>query len=286
LGGFVRQNVQHDAGTLGEVSEPPPTLLALHGQPGSARDFGRLARALDGACPVLAPDRPGWASRAAEPAGGFASGAADAVAVLDREGVERAVVLGFSWGGGVAVELAARYPERVRGLVLAASIGPGEPTMVDRLLALPVVGRAVCAGGLALTRIVLGRRAVDRFLGRRMKGLEPDQFRNLAADHLTRAALDSFLTEQRALVDEWPAIERRLGDVQVPTVVVTGDRDRLVAAGSARRLTAAIPGAELRVVPGAGHFLPGAAVAVLAEAVLELAARTAGQPRPVSDAAR
>jgi pimeloyl-ACP methyl ester carboxylesterase len=286
LGGIVRQNVQHDAGTLGEVSDPRPPLLALHGQPGSSRDFDGLARALAGACRVVRPDRPGWASRAGEPAGGFAAGAADAVAVVDREGVERAVVLGFSWGGGVAVELAARYPERVSGLVLAASIGPGEPTVVDRLMARPLVGRAVCAGGLALTRVVLGRRAIDRFVGRRMKGLEPDQFRRLAVDHLTRSALDSFMAEQRALVNEWPGIVRRLGDLQVPTVVVTGDRDRLVAAGSARRLAAAIPGAELRVVPGAGHFLPGAGVAVLAEAVLELAARAAGQPRTASDASR
>jgi pimeloyl-ACP methyl ester carboxylesterase len=60
-------------------------------------------------------------------------------------------------------------------------------------------------------------------------------------------------------------------------VVVTGDRDRLVAPGSARRLAAAIPGAELRIVPGAGHFLLGAGVPVVAEAVLELAARSVPQ---------
>lgn len=266
------------------MSAPLPPVLALHGQPGSGRDFGGMARALGGVCPLLAPDRPGWGDRAAEPAGGFATGADDAVAVLDREGVERAVVLGFSWGGGVAVELALRHPERVSGLVLAASIGPGEPTAADRLLALPGAGRAICAGGLALTRVILGRRATHRVVGRRMKGLEPDQFRRFAAECLTPALLDSFVTEQRALVTEWPGIVARLGEVRVPTVVVTGDRDRLIAPASPRRLAAAIPGAERRVVPGAGHYLPGVGMAVLVEAVLELAARAAGRPSSVPNA--
>ncbi len=280
------QNVRHGTGTLDDVSDPPLPVLALHGQPGSGRDFDGLARALDGACRLLAPDRPGWGSRTGEPAAGFAVGADDAVAVLDREGVERAVVLGFSWGGGVAVELALQHPERVAGLVLAASIGPGEPTVADRFLGLPVVGRAACAGGLTLTRRVLGRRGVERFVGRRMKGLEPDQFRRFAADCLSPAALDSFMTEQRALVAEWPGVVRRVGQVRVPTVVVTGDRDRLVSAGSALGLAAGIPGAERRVVPGAGHFLPGVGVPVLVEAVLELAARAAGQPCPAPNARR
>jgi pimeloyl-ACP methyl ester carboxylesterase len=273
----AQRNAYRGAGTLDEVSDPPSFVLALHGQPGWGRDFDGLARALEGACRLVAPDRPGWGSRADEPARGFAAGADDAVAALDREGVERAVVVGFSWGGGVAAELARRYPERVGGLVLAASIGPGEPTKADRLLALPVAGRTICGGGLALTRMVLGRRAVDRFVGRRVKGLEPDQFRRFASGCLQPEALDSFMTEQRALVVEWPGVVRRLGELRVPTVVVTGDRDRLVAAGSARRLAEAIPGAELRVVPGVGHFLPGAGVLVLAEAVLEVAARAAGQ---------
>jgi len=280
------QNVHHDAGTLIEVNVPPPPVLALHGQPGSGRDFDGLARALAGACRVIAPDRPGWAGRAGEPAAGFAAGADDAVAVLDREGVDRAVVLGFSWGGGVAVELARRHPERVDGLVLAASIGPGEPTPADRMLALPVAGRAVCAGGLAMARVVLSRKAFDRFVGRRMKGLEPGHFSRFAADWLGSTVLQSFMIEQRALVTEWPAVVRRLGEVRVPTVVVTGDRDRLVAKGSARRLAAAIPGAELRTVPGAGHFLPGAGLPVLVEAVLELAARAVGPSCPAPDASR
>jgi pimeloyl-ACP methyl ester carboxylesterase len=255
------------------VSDHRPSVLALHGQPGSGRDFGAVARALEGTSRVVAPDRPGWGSRAGEPAGGFAAGADDAVRVLDREGVERAVVLGFSWGGGVALELARRHPERVAGLVLAASIGPGEPTVADRVLAVPVAGRVICAGGLAATRLVLRRPAFHGIFSGGMKGVDPTHVRHFADDCLSRAALDSFMVEQRALVREFPGVLHCLGGLRVPTTVVTGDPDRLIAPCSARLLAARIPGAELRVVPGAGHFLPGACAPVLAEAVVGIAAR-------------
>ena len=258
-------------------------VLALHGQPGTGRDFDLLARALDAehgrrfpgsaGRRLVAPDRPGWGSRAAEPAGGFAAGADDAVRVLDEEGVERAVVVGFSWGGGVALELARRHADRVAALVLAASIGPGEPTTFDRVLARPVPGRAICAGGLAATRLVLRRRAVHGILSGAMKGVDPTHVRHFADRCLRPDILDSFMVEQQALVREFPAVLEHLGGVRVPTVVVTGDRDRLIAPGSAHRLAEAIPGAELRIVPGAGHFLPGAAAPLLAEVVASVATR-------------
>jgi pimeloyl-ACP methyl ester carboxylesterase len=222
---------------------------------------------------MVAPDRPGWGTRSREPARGFAAGADDAVAVLDREGVERVVVLGFSWGGGVALELARRHPDRVGALVLAASIGPGEPTLADRVLAFPVAGRAISAGGLAATRLALRRPTFHGILGGGMKGVDPTQVRSFADDSLSLAALGSFMVEQRALVREVPRVLGGLGELRVPTAVLSGERDRLIAPGSARRLAEGIPGAELRIVAGAGHFLPGAAAPVLAEAVAAVSAQ-------------
>jgi pimeloyl-ACP methyl ester carboxylesterase len=251
------------------VSAAP--VLALHGQPGTGRDFAAVVRAL-GDRRVVAPDRPGWGSRAGEAAGGFAAGADDAVRVLDEEGVDRAVVLGFSWGGGVALELARRHPDRVGALVLAASIGPGEPTRFDRILARPVPGRAICAGGMAATRLIL-RRPPLRFLDRNMKGVDPTQLAHFADHCLHPAVLDSFMVEQQALVREFPAVLGSLAAVRVPTAVVTGDRDRLIAPASPRRLASTIPGADLHVISGAGHFLPGAAPTALAEVVSRIADR-------------
>jgi pimeloyl-ACP methyl ester carboxylesterase len=261
--------------TVNEVSGSSPTVLALHGQPGTGRDFTPVVRALQGRYRVLTPDRPGWGSRSGEPAGGFSAGADDAAALLDREGAERAVVIGFSWGGGVALELARRYSDRVDGLVLAASVGPGEPTPVDRVLALPVAGRAICAAGLGFTQLVLGRRVLRRFLCRGIDGVEPSHLRRFADGCFGSGVLDSFMVEQRALVDELPGVLGGLGDIAVPTIVLTGDRDRLIAAGSARGLAEQIPGAELRMVAGAGHFLVLAGADALADAVTDLAERAA-----------
>ncbi len=259
--------------TLAGVRDRRPTVLALHGQPGTGSDFAAVSRALDGEFRVVAPDRPGWGSRAGERAGSFAAGADDAVAVLDREGVDRAVVLGFSWGGGVALELARRHPDRVAALVLAASVGPGEPTMADRVLAVPVAGPAICAGGLATTRVLLRKRAFHSIFGAGMKGVDPTDVRRFADTCLHPAALSAFMVEQRALVRDFPAVLRSLGDVRVATTVVTGDRDRLIAHGSPHRLAERIPRAELRIVPGAGHFLPGTSAGILAEVVRATAAR-------------
>jgi pimeloyl-ACP methyl ester carboxylesterase len=65
----------------------------------------------------------------------------------------------------------------------------------------------------------------------------------------------SFLVEQRALLDETPALERSLGRIEAPTVVVTGASDRIVPAAAARALAGRIAGAELIVMAG-GHLLP------------------------------
>jgi pimeloyl-ACP methyl ester carboxylesterase len=136
------------------------------------------------------------------------------------------------------------------------------------MLAVPLVGQMMCAGGLAATRLVLRRPAWQGVLGSGMKGVDPTDARLFAEACLHSGALGSFMVEQRALVWEFPAVLGGLSEVRVPTTVVSGGRDRLIAPGSARRLAEGIAGAELRIVPGAGHFLPGISPGVLAEVVL------------------
>ncbi|WP_148616405.1 alpha/beta fold hydrolase [Nocardioides rubriscoriae] len=107
-----------------DVTGPPagPPVVLLHAFPLSSTVFDRLRRHLDGSR-VVRVDLPGL-GRSAPAAVGEPSVAAMAdavVAVLDAEGVERAVVLGVSTGGYVALELAARHPDRVSGLVLGST---------------------------------------------------------------------------------------------------------------------------------------------------------------------
>jgi pimeloyl-ACP methyl ester carboxylesterase len=63
---------------------------------------------------------------------------------MDARGIERAVIVGHSLGGGVALSVAALAPERIEALVLLASVGPGCLNGWDRLLAAPLTGE-VCA---------------------------------------------------------------------------------------------------------------------------------------------
>ena len=118
-------------------------VVLLHGQPGSAADWQQVAGRLAPGLGVVALDRPGYgASR--ERAGGFAVNARAVVAELDGRGIGRAVLVGHSYGGGVALAVAQLAPERVEALVLLASVGPGCLTGWDQLLAAPVAGE-VCA---------------------------------------------------------------------------------------------------------------------------------------------
>ena len=92
---------------------------------------------------VIVPDRPGY-GRTGGTAANFEGNAARLAELLDGLGVERAIVTGYSWAGGVALAFGEMFPERTAGLVLAASVGPGEDfRWEDRVLAAPLVGEAV-----------------------------------------------------------------------------------------------------------------------------------------------
>src|ERR1700674_4915971 len=99
-----------------------PVAVLLHGQPGDRHDWDDVVASLNGRLRALVPDRPGYGATGG-PAGGFADNAAAVLHLLDARGVASAVVVGHSWGGGVALDLAIRQPDRVGALVLVASVG-------------------------------------------------------------------------------------------------------------------------------------------------------------------
>ena len=118
-------------------------LVLLHGQPGSPADWQLVAGRLPAQLHAVAADRPGYGSSQL-PAGGFAANARAVLDDLDSRGITRAVLVGHSYGGGVALSAASLAPGRVEAVVLLASVGPGCVTGWDRLLAAPGAGR-LCA---------------------------------------------------------------------------------------------------------------------------------------------
>src|SRR5438309_8766575 len=111
--------------TADVTGEGPPVVL-LHGQPGSGADWARASSLLASTNTVVVPDRPGY-GRTGGRALGFRANAAAVVALLDRLGLERAAMVGYSWAGGVALALAEDHADRVSGLALVASVSPGQP---------------------------------------------------------------------------------------------------------------------------------------------------------------
>jgi pimeloyl-ACP methyl ester carboxylesterase len=241
-------------------------VLLLHGQPGSARDWARVVDALGSSVEAIAVDRPGWDGRT--PARGLAGNGASAVAELDARGVSQAVVVGHSFGGAVAAWLAAWRPERVAGLVLAApAANTASLTWVDHVLAAPIAGSVLSSAMLTGAAGVL-RSSRGRHLAAARSGLDEAYLRSLARMLATSASRRAFDVEQRALVNELPALELELGRISAATVIVEGGGDHVVPVAAARALARQIDGAELEMLPRAGHLLPHQHADRLAEVIM------------------
>ena len=216
--------------------------------------------------PVLAFDRPGY-DGISEP-GGIETSARATVARLDAEGIERATIVGLSFGGGVAAWIAAHDPERVRALVLiSAAANRAALLPVDRFLAAPVVGRlasgALVSGlGLALS----SRRFRERFAARH--GI-PADFLHVTGERMrTGSARRAFLVEQRAMLEELPVLEELLPTITAPTTVIVGTADSIVGAESGRLLATQIPDATLVEIQGGSHTLSATHGPRVAELIL------------------
>ncbi len=271
-----------------------PLVVLLHGQPGTSADWTGVVPLLAERFRVLAPDRPGYGLTGGR-ATDFAGNATAVAALLEELDAGPAVVVGHSWAGGAAIHLAASAPDRVAGLVLAASVGPDPPSAVDRALALPPIGKvaaAVAVGGPAqvlLTppvrrRLPPGRRAaLEALLGRPLSSPDLRAEPNHAEPHHAephhaerRAAVwRSFAAEQRAYVRDAPGLAVVARCVRCPVTILAGSQDRFVPPETARRLAAALPAASVELVelPGLGHLLPQDAPGEIAAAVAGVAAR-------------
>lgn len=222
---------------------------------------------------VVAFDRPGWDGRTR--ATGVAGNAVAALELLDSHRVESAVVVGHSFGGAVAAWLAASRPDRVAALVLAApAANMSSLYAIDKALATPVLGDLASSGLLAAAGFGLGwaplrHEAVVRF------GLEDRYLRGLSRLLTRPSSWRAFMVEQRAMLRELPALERRLDQISAPTVIVEGAGDRIVPVAAARALARQVGGAELVLLPRAGHLLPYQHAARLAEIIQGLREETA-----------
>ncbi len=218
---------------------------------------------MNGAASPVAIYRPGWDghSRALDLPGN----ADAAAATLDAP----AVVVGHSFGAGVAAWMAVLHPGLVRALVLVSpSANAAALTGFDNLLASPILGPVLSGAALASIGGTLSLPVARREISSRL-GLDPD-FLRAGGRLLTRPrAWRSFEIEQRALLRDLPALERRLHEIRAPTTIVSGTADTVVPPRASRLLAEQIPGARLELLEGAGHLLPHRHPDAVARAVAE-----------------
>ncbi|MFF0611871.1 alpha/beta fold hydrolase [Nocardia tengchongensis] len=227
-------------------------VVLLHGQPGDRSDWDAVTALLPGSIPALALDRPGYGDNP-EPAGTIEDNARWLLDRLDREGIDTTVLAGHSYGGAIALAAATLAPQRVRGLVLVASVGPGCLTRWDELLAAPVAGAALAVTAWSVLPW-LARKSLDHSHSRTGT---PNTLHLLGGVHHRHGAVwRSFLSEQRELFDGLDRWTERLSDIPIPALILADPANKVVPISTSHALCAQLPCARIELVNGGGHHLP------------------------------
>lgn len=223
---------------------------------------------------LVVPDQRGFGGSGGEPPITSIAGMADdAVALLDALHVrEPAFVCGVSMGGYVAQHVAARHPDRVRGLILCdTKLDADTPEARSGRAALAAkVGRV---GTSILADAMLGKLLAHSEAARgapRRQAIE-ELLRQLIARQRVETVQAS-LAAMGARPDMTDAMRR----LSVPTLLVVGEEDTFTPPETMQRMEAIIPGARLLIVPRAGHLVPLEAASVFNAAVGEFLREVAG----------
>ncbi|HEX7166956.1 MAG TPA: alpha/beta hydrolase [Acidimicrobiales bacterium] len=234
-----------------------PTVVLLHGIPGQARAWERVHAELGATFDVVIPDLIGFgdSERPSMPTidnVGPSAQAARLAELLDELGVPRATVVGHDFGAPVGVLLAAKRPDLVAALsLLAGNTFPDTPIPFPLSLAtIPV------AGGL-FSRLLFSAPSLRLMLRQGTgPGTAPPDARLYLGDHRQcRTIATIFSGALTRLAELYDPVATALEGIDVPVLVGWGDSDPFFPLQQGER-TAAAAGGQLRVFPGAGHFLP------------------------------
>lgn len=235
-----------------EVAGAGPALVLIHAGIADSRMWDGLFERWAATHRVLRYDLRGF-GRSGRASGSFAH-RDDLRALLDAVGIERAAVLGISFGGGVALDFALAYPERIRALILVAARPGGLPPTADITTVWEAEEEALARGDLDAANEVDLRAWVD---GPRRTPEQVDPAVRARVREMNRLVLDREAVEADAEPRplEPPAVER-LSEVRVPTLVIVGALDRPGTLAGTERLAEGIAGARRAVIPDAAHMVP------------------------------
>jgi pimeloyl-ACP methyl ester carboxylesterase len=214
------------------------------------RDVGRSTILHDARVPTR------WELMLRHPAGAayrLEEMAADAAGLLDCLGVAAAHMVGVSMGGMIAQLIAIDHPDRVLSLVSIMSttgnrrVGRPNPRVARRMLRPAARTREAYVEDHLQTYRLIGSHSFD---------FEEEHKRERAARLFDRGIHPAGAARQMAAIVTATDRTVQLRQVQVPTTVIHGDQDPLVSVSGGRATAAAVPGAELVILPGMGHDLP------------------------------
>jgi pimeloyl-ACP methyl ester carboxylesterase len=199
--------------------------------------------------------------RSSKPAGPYsiAQMAEDAAGLLDAAGIERAHIVGVSMGGMIAQELAIRHPQRVRGLVLGCTYARPDAG-VERQMESSLTFFGGSRGANGEIQVDLGKVDPMSFFQHLLPTVFNAQFIMTELPKLMQVfsgalqygfSMDAILAQVVA-TQSHDTLDR-LGQIESPTLVITGDSDLLIPSSNSDTLAAQIPGATLVKLPGGSH---------------------------------
>lgn len=223
-------------------------LLFIHGWPHDRTLWAAQLSGLPTFARCIAPDLRGFGDSTVQPPYSIDQYADDLALFLATLGIDRAVVCGLSMGGYVALAMWRRHRALVRGLVLtstrAAADTPEAREKRARLIAF------------------VGEHGVEALAARQLKAMVGATTFSSRADVveallvlMARAPRDGVTGALQAMADRADSTDL-LGDIDIPTLVVSGAEDTFTPPDEMRGLAGAIPRARLEVILGGGHVCP------------------------------
>jgi pimeloyl-ACP methyl ester carboxylesterase len=244
------------------VAGTGPAILLIHGIGDNSTTWDTVQSKLAQRFTVIAPDLLGHGKsdkpRADYSVAAYANGMRDLLSVLD---IEHVTVVGHSLGGGVAMQFAYQFPQLVERLIL---VGAGGVTK-DVNIALRIASVPMGSEALALLRLpmvlpalqVIGRVGGALF-GSTGVGRDLPEVVRILADLPEPTASSAFARTLRAVVD-WRGqvvtmLDRCYLTESVPVQLIWGSRDSVIPVEHAKMAHSAMPGSQLEIFEGSGHF--------------------------------
>jgi 3-oxoadipate enol-lactonase len=223
-----------------------PALVFVHGHPFSRRMWAPQLDSLSDAFRVIAPDLPGYGE--SPPRGSIVTmrELADAVVeLLDALDVDHATVVGLSMGGLVAMELGLGNPDRVDGLVLAATTAA--PVTKEEAETRRRTADQIEAAGILDHALEMAGRLFGPVARRDPELVGPVLTMMLGTSPAGGAAALRGRTER-------PPYDRLLGELRVPALVIAGDQDAYSTDAITNQLVASLPEPDVLRLAGVGHL--------------------------------